>query len=330
MAINIKTEEHILLMEVNRPKKYNAMTQEMYHQMARAYFMLDSDPDARVGLVYAVGPHFTSGLELTDWAGTFDIGKGFPFVAENEIDPFYMMSDVRCRKPIIMAVQGYCYTWGFEMMLNTDIRVAATDTRFGMLEVRRGFFPGAGATLRLPKEIGWGNALRYMLTGDEMSATEAYRIGLVQLLTDPGQQFDKRKRRVVGSIRGQQPVPRFSGQPVRVDRIFALGFFHHLVDRHRAIQNQDGIGAGKAGGEGLQEKNDRLVRRECRFVRDRQAEVADLASRRLDGDAPGHDPAFDRLPDFDRRQGDDQAVVLAPGRAGLDHPAEEDQFRSAG
>jgi enoyl-CoA hydratase/carnithine racemase len=202
MTINIKTEEHILLIEVNRPQKYNAMTQEMYHQMARAYFKLDSDADLRVGLVYAIGPHFTSGLELTDWAETFDIGKGFPFVKENEIDPFYIMSDVRCRKPIIMAVQGYCYTWGFEMMLNTDIRVAATDTRFGMLEVRRGFFPAAGATLRLPKEIGWGNAQRYMLTGDEINAAEAYRLGLIQHLTEPGQQFEKAlelARRVVSA-----------------------------------------------------------------------------------------------------------------------------------
>lgn len=191
MTINIKTEDHILFIEVNRPEKYNAMTQEMYHQLARAYFRLDADTEARVGLVYAVGPHFTSGLELTDWAGTFDVGKGFPFCKENEIDPFYMMSDVRCRKPVIMAVQGYCYTWGFEMMLNTDIRVAATDTRFGMLEVKRGFFPAGGATLRLPKEIGWGNTQRYMLTGDEISATEAYRLGLVQYLTEPGRQLDK-------------------------------------------------------------------------------------------------------------------------------------------
>jgi enoyl-CoA hydratase len=191
MAINVKRDEHVLLIEVNRPEKLNAMSQEMYHQLARAYFQLDQDNEARVGLVYAIGPHFTSGLELTDWGGTFDAGKGFPLAAENEIDPFYMMSAARCRKPIVLAVQGYCYTWGFEMMLNTDIRVAATDTRFGMLEVRRGFFPGAGATIRLPQEIGWGNAMRYMLTGDQMSAAEAYRMGLVQLLTDPGQQFDK-------------------------------------------------------------------------------------------------------------------------------------------
>jgi len=191
MHINIKNEGHVLLIEVNRPEKLNAMNQDMYHELARSYFKLDLDEELRVGLVYAVGPHFTSGLELSDWAGTFDEGKGFPLHPESEIDPFYMMSNKRCRKPIIMAVQGYCYTWGFELMLNTDIRIAATDTRFGMLEVRRGFFPAAGATLRLPEEIGWANAMRYMLTGDEMSAGEAYRLGLVQHLTEPGRQLDK-------------------------------------------------------------------------------------------------------------------------------------------
>lgn len=205
MTVHLKTEDHILLIEINRPEKYNAMTQEMYHQLARAYYALDADPDARVGLVYAVGPHFTSGLDLIDWAGTFDAGKGFPFVAENEIDPFYVMSDVRCRKPIVMAVQGYCYTWGFEMMLSTDIRVAADNTRFAMLEVKRGFFPAAGATLRLPKEIGWGNAARYMLTGDEMSAAEAYRLGLVQHLTEPGRQFDKALE-IAGRVANAAPL----------------------------------------------------------------------------------------------------------------------------
>jgi enoyl-CoA hydratase/carnithine racemase len=191
MTVRLKTEDHILLIEINRPEKYNAMTQEMYHQLARAYYALDRDSDARVGLVYAVGPHFTSGLELTDWMGTFDTGKGFPFVAENEIDPFYMMSETRCRKPIICAVQGYCFTWGVEMMLNADIRVAASDTRFGMLEVRRGFFPCGGATLRLPQEIGWSNAMRYLLTGDEWSAEDAYRMGMVQAVTEPGKQLEK-------------------------------------------------------------------------------------------------------------------------------------------
>ena len=190
MVINVRKEEHILFIEVDRPKKYNAMTQEMYHELARAYFCLDTDTDARVGLLYATGPHFTSGMELTDWGGTFDAGKGFPLAPEGEIDPFCMMSETRCRKPIVMAAQGYCFTWGFEIMLNTDMRVAATDTQFCMMEVRRGFFPSAGATLRLAREIGWGNAMRYMLTGDRMSAEDAYRLGLVQGMTEPGRQFE--------------------------------------------------------------------------------------------------------------------------------------------
>lgn len=191
MAIDVKTEEHLLLIEINRPDKMNALTREMYSLIAQAYYRLDSDAGLRAGVIYAAGPHFTSGLDLTDWAERFARGEGFPHDPENEIDPFYMMSEARCRKPIIMAVQGYCYTWGFELMLNTDIRVAAADTRFAMLEVQRGFFPAAGATLRLPREIGWSNAMRYMLTGDIISAREACRFGLIQHVTETGRQIDQ-------------------------------------------------------------------------------------------------------------------------------------------
>jgi enoyl-CoA hydratase len=190
MAINIKTEEHIMLIEIDRPKKYNAMTREMYAQMARAYSELDRNDDLWVGVVYANGPHFTSGLELTDWSDAFGNGVGFP-LGENEIDPFYMMNEKRCRKPIIFAVQGYCFTWGVEVMLNADIRVAASDTSFAMLEVRRGFFPCGGATFRLARDIGWSNAMRYLLTGDQWTAEDAYRMGLVQYVTEAGKQLEK-------------------------------------------------------------------------------------------------------------------------------------------
>lgn len=191
MDINVKIEDHILLIEINRPKKLNAMTREMYSQMAQAYYKLDTEDDLWVGVVYAVGAHFTSGLELTDWSDLFAKGGEFPLADKNEIDPFYMVGDARCRKPIIFAVQGYCYTWGVEAMLNADIRVAASDTRFGMLEVRRGFFPCGGATLRLPREMGWSNAMRHLLTGDVWTADDAYRMGMVQCVTPPGEQLEK-------------------------------------------------------------------------------------------------------------------------------------------
>ena len=76
-------------------------------------------------------------------------------------------------------------------MLATDIRVAATNLRLAQIEVKRGIYPVGGATVRLFEEIGWGNAMRYLLTGDEMNAQEAYRLGLVQELVEPGKQLER-------------------------------------------------------------------------------------------------------------------------------------------
>ncbi len=76
-------------------------------------------------------------------------------------------------------------------MLAADIRVASTDVRFAQLEVQRGIYPFGGATIRLPREAGWGNAMRWLLTGDEYDATEAHRIGLIQEITEPGAHLDR-------------------------------------------------------------------------------------------------------------------------------------------
>jgi enoyl-CoA hydratase/carnithine racemase len=70
-------------------------------------------------------------------------------------------------------------------MLAADIRLAADDTRFGQIEINRGIFPFGGATLRFPQIAGWGNAMRWLLTGDKFDATEARRLGLVQEITAP-------------------------------------------------------------------------------------------------------------------------------------------------
>ena len=76
-------------------------------------------------------------------------------------------------------------------MLACDVRVAARDTRFGQIEIKRGIYPVGGATLRMPRELGWGNAMRWLLTGDELGAEEALRIGLVQELVEPGEQLER-------------------------------------------------------------------------------------------------------------------------------------------
>jgi len=78
-----------------------------------------------------------------------------------------------------------------ELLLAADIRVAASDSRFAQLEIRRGIYAFGGATIRLPRDAGWGNAMRWLLTGEEYDAAEAYRIGLVQEVVEPGRQLDR-------------------------------------------------------------------------------------------------------------------------------------------
>lgn len=186
--VTVEQQGHILLIGLNRPDKMNAMNRAMYHEIAKAYYRLEHDPGLRAGLLYAHGEHFTSGLQLDDWAGVFANGKGLA-PGDGELDPFSIVGD-GLSKPVVFAAHGICFTCGVEMMLNTDIRVAAKGTRFAQLEVKRGIYACGGATIRLPREIGWGNAQRYLLTGDEWTAEEAYQWGMVQELVEPGEEFD--------------------------------------------------------------------------------------------------------------------------------------------
>lgn len=185
--LDVTVQGHILDIRIKRPEKLNALSPQMYIDLALALGRLDRESELRVGLIHAEGQHFSSGIELDQWAPIFAGGKGFP-LPDDGIDPFGLVG-ARCRKPLVMAVQGYCYTWAVEVMLTTDVRVAAEDTKFAMLEVKRGIYPCGGATLRLPQQMGWSNAQRYLLTGDAWSAAEAHRTGLIQEVVAPGAQL---------------------------------------------------------------------------------------------------------------------------------------------
>ncbi len=187
--ITVETRGHVCLMGLNRPEKQNAFDLEMYAELAYAYGELDRNPELRCGVLFAHGKHFTSGLELDKWAPVLASGKWA--VPEGCIHPLGIDNAARCKKPVVMAIQGRCYTIGFELLLAQDIRVASTDARMALLEVKRGIYPVGGGTVRLFQEIGWGNAMRYLLTGDELTGSEAHRLGLVQELTEPGKVLDR-------------------------------------------------------------------------------------------------------------------------------------------
>jgi enoyl-CoA hydratase len=185
--ITVERDGHILLIGFNRPDKRNAADFALLQELSLAYGELERDPELRVGLVFAHGDHFTGGLDLADVAPR--IGPdGLDLVAEGGINP-WQLSGRQLSKPVVMAVQGTCLTLGIELILASDITVAAASTRFGQIEVARGILPFGGATIRLPRAVGWGNAMRWILTGDMFDAAEAHRIGLVQEVVPDGEQY---------------------------------------------------------------------------------------------------------------------------------------------
>ncbi|HOD36688.1 MAG TPA: crotonase/enoyl-CoA hydratase family protein [Syntrophales bacterium] len=188
--VTVERKGHVLLMGLNRPAKMNAFNLDLYTELAVAFGELNNDPDMRCGLLFAHGKHFTAGLDLPQWVPLIEKGVFAPPLPAGACDPLGLDEARRVGKPVVIAVQGICFTIGFELLLAADIRVASSDVRLAMIEIKRGIYPVGGATIRLHQEIGWGNSMRYLLTGDELHADEAYRLGLIQKVTENGAQVD--------------------------------------------------------------------------------------------------------------------------------------------
>jgi enoyl-CoA hydratase len=187
-SVIVDQQDHVLRIGLNRTAKRNAFNVEMLEELGRAYELLERNDNLRAGVLYAHGDNFTAGLDLADVGPRLVKGSlDWPADARNP-----WRNDGRpWTKPIVAAVHGWCLTLGIELLLAADIRIASADARFAQLEVQRGIYPFGGATARLPRDAGWGNAMRWLLTGDEFDAAEALRIGLVQEVVEPGNQLGR-------------------------------------------------------------------------------------------------------------------------------------------
>jgi enoyl-CoA hydratase/carnithine racemase len=188
--ISIEQRGHVLLIGLNRPAKRNAFDRQMLGELAAAFTELEENEAIRCGVLFAHGEMFTAGLDLANVAPT--VMEGGNLDDENsKIDPLGLDKKKLRTKPVVAAVHGKCLTIGIELLLAMDVRVASSNATFAQIEIKRGIFPFGGATLRFPETAGWGNAMRWLLTGDEFDAVEALRIGLVQEVVNHGEQLDK-------------------------------------------------------------------------------------------------------------------------------------------
>jgi enoyl-CoA hydratase/carnithine racemase len=188
-TIDVERRGSVMLIGINRPQALNRLDPPMLVGLGKAYYQFEHDDALRVAVLHGVGPNFCMALDVPAYLAAVAAGT-YPPKDTDIIVPQATRPPFRT-KPVVVAVQGGVWGIGHEMFLASDIRVAASDSRFRQPEVTAGAFPAGGATVRFTREAGWGNAMRYMLTGEEWGADEEYRFGLIQEVTPPGKQLDR-------------------------------------------------------------------------------------------------------------------------------------------
>src|SRR3984885_12917537 len=176
--LTIERRGQIVLFGINRPYIQNRIDPETFEKLAEAYYQYDHDPSLRVAVLFGHGENFSRGIDVNAFQALATTGR--PLISEGRtIDPL-AKGRSKLTKSLVVVVHGDTWNMADELYLVADIRVASADTRFGQDENTHGRFPGGGSTIRFVREAGWGNAMRYMLTGDHWGAEDAYRMGLVQ------------------------------------------------------------------------------------------------------------------------------------------------------
>lgn len=184
--ILIETRAALGVMTLNRAKKCNAFTLEMFRALTDGLTRLDGDNAIRAIVIHAAGSDFTTGLDLMDVAPSF--AQGIRPFSDTVVDPWHVVGRHR-KKPLLVAVHGRCYTLGLELALAADCCIAASDSTFALREVRMGIIPLGAGVVRMLEAVGWSTTMRYALTGDDFGAADAHRMHFVQEVTEPGQQF---------------------------------------------------------------------------------------------------------------------------------------------
>ncbi len=179
----LKTERFgvVEVLTISRPSALNALNSAFFEELNTYLDDLVTNDPIRVLVITGEGKAFVAGADIAEMVDLSpSVAKGF---SEKGQQTFLRIE--RLSIPVIAAVNGYALGGGCELAMACDIRIASKKALFGLPEVGLGLIPGYAGTQRLPRLVGLGNALKCMMTGDAINAEEAFRIGLVQQLTEP-------------------------------------------------------------------------------------------------------------------------------------------------
>jgi len=171
--IETSIRDQVGIIELNRPKQYNALNRTMVREIVESMEMLDRNNEVVTILLTGKGRAFSAGADIEEMANDGPIHLELL----NQFADWDRLSLIK--KPIIGAVKGFVFGGGFELALCCDLLIAASGTEFSFPEVNIGVMPGAGGTQRLTKVVGRAKALEWLWTGDRIPVEEALKHGLV-------------------------------------------------------------------------------------------------------------------------------------------------------
>lgn len=172
-------EGGVAVVRMNRPKATNALSLNLQALLSEAFTRLAADPDVRVIVLTGGEKVFAAGGDIKSLEGAGPIE-----IMERHTERVWAPIE-RCPKPIIAAVCGYAFGGGAELAMHCDIIIAGEGASFSQPEIRIGIMPGIGGTQRLVRAVGKFNAMRMLLTGKPISASQAQTMGLVsQVVAD--------------------------------------------------------------------------------------------------------------------------------------------------
>ena len=180
--VEVATEGAVMVVTLNRPKRYNAMTLTMFALLADIWQEVSDNDDIRCAILTGAEGNFCSGMDLRAMAGDVDEVDAIDVATRMKEDPGFiyrgLLKTYQPTKPVICAVEGVAIAGGTEILQGTDIRVAGESARFGVSEARWSLYPMGGSAVRLHRQIPYTVAAEILLTGKHIISAEAHRIGL--------------------------------------------------------------------------------------------------------------------------------------------------------
>jgi enoyl-CoA hydratase/carnithine racemase len=202
--VSYAVADRIATVTLARPEARNGYTVRMADELAAAFDEADGDPNVRVVVLTGEGNDFCVGADLS--AGGLDLPDTEDAAPWDEPAGRCSMRIFAMNKPVIAAVRGAAVGAGSTIILPADYRLAATDSRFGFVFSRRGLYPEGASTWFLPRLVGLGRAMDWMVSGRVFGADEALAAGMVHSLHEPGEVLDRAYDLARDLIRTTAPV----------------------------------------------------------------------------------------------------------------------------